>query len=112
MVLCVRVKAFLNLEAAAKETLALNQYLTQLENPEIVFGVKQRRPSSLVEAVSFTIEMESCLQKPVKLAPVMTEEPSVISTIQSQQGELVKILEDVAQWLKRLEVSMQDFPLT
>ena len=42
----------------------------------------------------------------------MTEEPSVVSTIQSQQGELVKTLEDVAQRLKRLEVSMQDFPLT
>ena len=93
-------KAFPNLGAAAKETLALNQYLTQLENPQIAFGVKQQRPSSLVEAVSFTIEMESYLQKAVKLAPVMTKEPSVVSTIQSQQGELVKTLEDIAQWLK------------
>ena len=48
-------KAFLNLEAAAKETLTLNQYLTQLDNLQIALGVKQRRPSSLVEAVSFTI---------------------------------------------------------
>ena len=55
-------KAFPNLQPAAKETLALNQYLTQLENPQTAFGVKQRWPSSLVEAVSFTIEMESYLQ--------------------------------------------------
>ena len=50
-------KAFPNLEAAAKETLALHQYLTQLENPQIAFGVKQRRPSRLVEAVCFTMEI-------------------------------------------------------
>ena len=34
-------KAFPCLEAAAKETLALSEYLTQLENPQITFGVKQ-----------------------------------------------------------------------
>ena len=34
-------KAFPNLQPAAKETLALNQYLTQLENPQTAFGVKQ-----------------------------------------------------------------------
>ena len=73
-------KAFPNLEPAAKETLALNQYLTQLENPQIAFEVKQQQPSSLVEAVSFTIEMEFYLQKPVKLAPVMTKEPFVVIT--------------------------------
>lgn len=56
--------------------------------------------------------MESYLQTPVKLAPVMTKQPSVVSTIQNQQGELVKTLEDVAQRLKILEVSMQDLPLT
>ena len=105
-------KAFPNLEAAVKENLALNQCLTQLENPQISFGVKQRWPSSLVEVVSFTIEMESYLQKPVKLAPVMTEEPSVVSTIQNQQGELVKTLEEVTQWLKRLDASMQALPVS
>ena len=105
-------KAFPYLEAAVKETLTLNQYLTQLENPQIAFGVKRRQPSSLVEAVSFTVEMESYLQKPMKLAPVMTEEPSVVSTIQNQQGELIKTLEEVTQWLKRLEASMQDLPVS
>ena len=30
------------LEAAAKETLALNQYLTQVESSQIALGVKQR----------------------------------------------------------------------
>jgi len=49
-------KAFPNLEPTAKEMLALNQYLSQLENQQIAFGVKQRRPSSLVEAVSFTLK--------------------------------------------------------
>ena len=104
-------KAFPDLEAAAKETLALNQYLSQLENQQIAFGVKQRRPSSLVEAVSFTIEMESYLKKPVKLAPVVAEEPSVVSTIQTQQGAIVKTLEEVTKRLQRLEAAMQELPL-
>ena len=60
-----------------------------------------------MEAVSFTINMESYLQKPVKLASVMTKEPSVVSTI---QNELVKTLKEVTYWLKRLEASMQDLP--
>jgi len=102
-------KAFPNLEPAAKEMLALNQYLSQLENQQIAFGVKQRRPSSLVEAVSFTIEMESYLQRPAKVASVTNEEPSLVSTIQNQQGAIVKTLEDVT-CLQRLEATMQDFP--
>ena len=43
--------------------------------------------------------MESYLQKPVKLVPVVAEEPSVVSSIQTQQGAIVKTLEEVTQWL-------------
>ena len=101
-------KAFLNLEPAAKETLALNHYLTQIDNQQVAFGVKQRRPASLVEAVSYTIEMESYLQRPAKLAPVTTEEPPLVNTIQNQQGVMVKALEEVTQRLQKLEATMQD----
>ena len=101
-------KAFPNLEPAAKETLALNHYLTQIDNQQVAFGVKQRRPASLVEAVSYTIEMESYLQRPAKLAPVTTEEPPLVNTIQNQQGVMVKALEEVTQRLQKLEATMQD----
>ena len=65
-----------------------------------------------LEAVNFTIEIESYLQKPVKLAPVMTEEPSVVGTILNQKGKLVKTLKEVTQQLKRLEASMENLPVS
>ena len=40
---------------------------------------------SLVEAVSYTIEMESYLQRPAKLAPVTTEEPPLVNIIETSK---------------------------
>ena len=105
-------KAFPELEPAAKEMIALNQYLNQLENQQIALGVKQRRPSSLVEAVSFTIEMESYLQRPAKLAPVTIEDPPLVGTIQNQQGVIVKTLDEVTRRLEKLEAAVRDMPPT
>ena len=68
--------------------------------------MKQRQPASLVEAVSYTIEME----RPAKLAPVTTEEPALVNTIQNQQGIMVKTLEEVTQRLQKLEAAVQDWP--
>ena len=55
-------KAYPDLEEKARECLALNHYLGQIDNPQIAFSVRQRQPKTLVEAVSGTIEMESYLQ--------------------------------------------------
>ena len=62
--------------------------------------MKQRRPASLVEAVTYAIEIESYLQRPAKL----------VNTIQNQQGimVMVKTLEEVTQRLQKLEATMQD----
>lgn len=45
--------------------MALTQYIGQVENPQVAFSIRQQRPTSLIEAVSATIEMESYL-KPIK----------------------------------------------
>ncbi|KAL5517781.1 hypothetical protein EMCRGX_G003396 [Ephydatia muelleri] len=52
-------KAYPDLEEAARERLALNQFLGELDKPQVAFGVRQGRPKSLDEAVSLTIELES-----------------------------------------------------
>ena len=52
-------KAFPELEEKAREQLALNQFLSQLENPQVAFNVKQKRPASLMDAVGSTLEIES-----------------------------------------------------
>ena len=41
--------------------LALHAYLVQLSDSQVAFGVKQRMPKDLDEAVSTTIELESYL---------------------------------------------------
>ena len=54
-------KGFPNLSKEAKKQLALQTYIQQLEQPQITFGVKQRLPKTLDEAVTATIEMETYL---------------------------------------------------
>ena len=54
-------KAYSDLEDNAREQLALNQFLAQITNPQIAFGVKQKRPKTVEEAVVTTIELESYL---------------------------------------------------
>ena len=50
-------KAYPDLEEAARERLALNQFLGELDKPQVAFGVRQGRPKILDEAVSLTIEL-------------------------------------------------------
>ena len=44
-----------------RERLALNQYLSQFEDPRLAFGVKQKRPCHIEEAVAAAIELKSYL---------------------------------------------------
>ena len=78
-------KTYPDLEDKARECLALNHYLGQIENSQVAFSVRQRQPTSLVEAVSSTIKMESYLQpKPSRVAQIEPEQgaESVIAAIQ------------------------------
>ena len=54
-------KVFPDLEDGARERLALNAYMAQLEQPQVAFGVKQRTPDTLDAAVTATLELESYL---------------------------------------------------
>ena len=55
-------KAYPDLGDKAKEQIALNHYLGQIEQTQVAFSVKQKRPKTLDEAVSATLEMESYLR--------------------------------------------------
>ena len=41
--------------------LALNRFLTQLDNPQVNFSVRQKQPTNIDQAVQFTLEAESYL---------------------------------------------------
>ena len=51
-------KGYLDLEDKAKEQIALNHYLGQIEHTQVAFIVKQKRRKTLDEAISATLEME------------------------------------------------------
>ena len=52
-------KAYPALQYEARERLAINSYLQQLTDPQVAFSVRQKRPETLDDAVTATLEMES-----------------------------------------------------
>ena len=54
-------KAYPALQAEAQELLALNHFLAQIDNPQLMFGVRQKAPSTLDAAVVATLELETYL---------------------------------------------------
>ena len=72
--------AFPELQDEAHEKLALDRYLSQIENSQIAFNVQQQRPKSLNDAVAHTLELESYLpEKPPRVTvPVV---PTEVATI-------------------------------
>eukprot|EP00731_Ephydatia_muelleri_P003267 Em0001g3267a len=54
-------KAYQELEEKARECLALNQFLSQIDNPHLSFSVKQTRPETVDKAATTIIEMQTDL---------------------------------------------------
>ena len=98
-------KAFPDLQIEAKEQLALSRFFDQLESPQISFAVKQRKPRSVREAVSATMEFESYLPKEavrqVKQQPAAT----TVSNEQGIQREILVALQQVQSRLEKLETA-------
>ena len=75
------------------------------------FAVNQRRPKSLVEAVSYNIEAECYLPNPTRVSCVESEDsvptsPShelSVTAVQRQQGAMMGILESMTRRLENLE---------
>eukprot|EP00731_Ephydatia_muelleri_P036553 Em0276g5a len=112
-------KAYPDLEEAARERLALNQFLSELDKPQVAFGVRQGRPKSLDEAVSLTIELESYIGgshgKParVNFSQVDAELPnaSASTTVAEEQecsGVLAVTLHSINERLQRLELRLKN----
>ena len=89
-------KAYPDLPEEAKEQFALNQYLSQLDNPQVAFSVKQTKPTKVDDAVRSTLEMESFLKPPgsTKVSQLSegTEAVAAAST-RTQDDAMAMILE-------------------
>ena len=95
-------KAFPQLQNAAKEQLALNHYLGQLTNQQISFNVRQKRPRTLDEAVSATLELESYLM-PAGLQAAAVPPSQVVSRVHQSQDTMMEMLGKIMERLDKLE---------
>ena len=104
-------KAFPTLQQEVKKRLALFRYLDQLAPVEVSFGVKQRRPATVNEAVSSTIELESYLSKaPSKsnsvVSHVTPEEDPVVGNVPPVQEGLLRTMQKLVERVEKLETTM------
>ena len=106
-------KAYPELEEKARERLALNAYLPQLDNPQVAFGVKQKTPETLDAAVSATLEMEayatpkspqasvSCVED--DSAKLTCEEDVTVVAGASTTDKLASLVEKLVDRVEKLE---------
>ena len=66
-------KAYPDLQDAAREQIALTQFLLQIDNPQVAFAVRQQKPTTLDAAVTATLEMESYWNPKLDIAGVEAE---------------------------------------
>eukprot|EP00731_Ephydatia_muelleri_P026815 Em0018g915a len=103
-------KAYPHFEDAARECLAVNQFLSQIHNQQVAFGVKQKRPKNVEEAVAVTIELESYLgnTRPTPVAavssPTTSEDSEPVAVVSSDGADIRKLTERLA----RMETLLED----
>ena len=111
-------KAYPDLQEEAKEQLALTRYLGQLNNQQVAFSVKQKRPKTLDEAVTATLEMESYLVPSSgireisqvdmgELPDVSDEDLTVAATGSGAQFELLRTMKHLVERMERLETRLE-----
>lgn len=106
-------KAYPDLGDKARETLALNAYLAQLDNPQVAFGVKQKTPADLDAAVSATLELESYLNPKALTATVeidQTEPTHPVGAVSNSRSSmtdqaLTTLVEKLIDRVEKLEAS-------
>ena len=92
-------KAYPDLEPAARVQMALTHYLAQIDNTQVSFSVKQRKPTTLDDAVTATLEMESYLDPKVELAGVGEETVAAVA----QGDSTATVMKELLERMERLE---------
>ena len=91
-------KAYPTLDDEARQQLALQRYLSQLDNEQVAFSVKQRKPRTIEAAVGATLEYKSYL---VRLAL----SGAVVAPVQmeSKDSTLMEMMTQLMARMDRLE---------
>ena len=112
-------KAYPQLTEDAREQLALYHFLSRIDDTQLAISVKQRRPSTLDEAVSATLEVEAILTttgKSLRIAGVddagSTETPGsstsvAAATAQERQDATLELLKTLVERVEKLEMNQR-----
>ena len=104
-------KAYPELQEAAREQFALNQFL----NVQVAFAVKQAKPTTVNDAIRLTMEMESYLRpsKPAKKVTFMDEgdndqeETRVVAAAGTLRPTTDAAMQQLLQRMERIETELQ-----
>ena len=103
-------KAFPDLEAAAREKLAVDRFLGQISEPQPSFSVRQKQPATIDDAVAATQELQSHLQLANNRAQPPSEFP--IGAVTDRDRSLQQIdrtatlLEQLVTRIEKLETEL------
>ena len=104
-------KSYPDLDNNASETLTLNAYLGLLDNPQVTFGVKQRKPANMDAAIAATLELESYLSHKTVVSSVKEEESTdngQVGAVSVSNDMLVALVEKLIERVEKLEVGRSD----
>ena len=90
-------KAYPSLDDDARQQLALQRYLSQLDNEQVAFGVKQRKPKTIEAAVGAPLELESYL--------VNSKQGMVAAVRADSTQTLLEMMEKLMARVEKLENS-------
>lgn len=101
-------KAYPDLEAAARDQMALTHYLSQIDNPQVAFSVKQQKPATLDAAVGATLEMESYMEPRSNTPPPVgaVHDDSAVSVMTKLLDRMDKLEVELAATRKEREEFM------
>ena len=105
-------KAFSQLQADTKQQLALHRYLGQITDHQIAFNVRQKRPQTLDEAVSATLELESYLLPSglPSVSPAERYPTQVVAGVKQPQDTTMQMLTKMMEHLDHLELKQAPPP--
>lgn len=103
-------KAYPSLQTEAQELLALNHFLSEITDPQLAFGVRQRTPATLDAAVAATLELESYLHKPGLTIASLDDTPDggdvIAAASKPSSASIETSLQKLLERMDKLEVKL------
>lgn len=95
-------RAFPDLDEKARERLALNHFLSQLDSM-LAFNVRKSKPKTIMEAITSTLELESYRTAPSNPA----QPPAFVDAVQTKQDALMDVVQQLTNRMDKLEMEMK-----